>query len=314
MKMRYMAVFDVGGTKTDAVLFDTTGKITARKTTAGGVPLDIGTEAARENYHKVLSALTEETGIVPDTVYGSIATVEYFGTDIYDYLSEKLASPHIRLEGDGPCMISGMLGHTDGCSLVCGTGSSLYTRKGDKYWHTGGWGYLFDSCGSGYVLGRLAIQASLRAHDGRAEPTLLSDLIEKQCGEPAWEHYVKLHRGGRPYIASFASTVFEARDAGDPVARRIFNLCASELADTVWSAYRTYGGPFTLVYNGGILFNHREYAEAVRSLSPADITSVFSDTKPIYGCAVEAMYDLGLTCDDDFKKRFLSSYRELSDN
>ena len=211
-----MAVFDVGGTKTDAVLFDTTGKITARKTTAGGVPLDIGTEAARENYHKVLSALTEETGIVPDTVYGSIATVEYFGTDIYDHLSEKLASPHIRLEGDGPCMISGMLGHTDGCSLVCGTGSSLYTRKGDKYWHTGGWGYLFDSCGSGYVLGRLAIQASLRAHDGRAEPTLLSDLIEKQCGEPAWEHYVKLHRGGRPYIASFAGTVFEARDAEIP--------------------------------------------------------------------------------------------------
>ena len=152
MVMRYMAAFDVGGTKTDAILFDTTGQIIARKSAAGGVPLDIGVETARENYRKVLAELTEETGIVPETVYGSVATVEYFGTAVHDYLSEKLDSPHIRIEGDGPCMISGMLGHRDGCSLVCGTGSSLYTRKGDKYWHTGGWGYLFDSCGSGYVL------------------------------------------------------------------------------------------------------------------------------------------------------------------
>ena len=72
-----------------------------------------------------------------------------------------------------------MLGHVDGASMICGTGSSLYFRKGDSYSYTGGWGYLIDSCGSGYVLGRYAIQAAVRAHDGRAEPTILCELLEK---------------------------------------------------------------------------------------------------------------------------------------
>ncbi len=311
MNSGYMAAFDVGGTKTDAVLLDRTGRVIARKVDKGGVPIDVGADIAAQNYCRVLGALMVETGIKPDTIYGSVATVEYFGSYIRDRISEQLGVKSVRLEGDGPCMISGMLGHVDGCSLVCGTGSSLYTRKGDEYWHTGGWGYLIDSCGSGYVLGRLAIQAALRAHDGRAEPTVLTELIEKRCGEPVWDHYVKIHQGGRPYIASFAGTVFEARKAGDPVAIRIFELCARELADTVWSAYRTYGGPFTLVYNGGILFNYREYADAVKSLSPQDINTVMSDVKPIYGCAVEAMYDLGLSCDPAFKARFAESYAAI---
>ena len=34
----------------------------------------------------------------------------------------------IRIEDDGCSLISGTLGHQDGCGMVCGTGSSLFVR------------------------------------------------------------------------------------------------------------------------------------------------------------------------------------------
>lgn len=308
MNPEYLAAFDVGGTKLDAVLFDNTGRIVSHVRERGGIPLEVGAVMAEQYYLSALRKLTDGyTGQV-STLYGSVATIEYFGDTMQNNIKSALSLPRVRLEGDGMCIISSALGHRDGCGLVCGTGSALFVRQGDSYWHTGGWGHLIDSCGSGFVLGRMALQAALRAHDKRAEPTLLSELASRQCGEPIWEHYVQLYQGGRSYIASFAGTVFEARQAGDAVAKRIFDHCAGELADLVWVVRRELGHGFDLVYNGGIFFNHRDYAEAVRALSPGDVNSIFSDVKPIYGCAVEAMHDMGLECGEAFKTRFLSSY------
>lgn len=308
MSAEYLAAFDVGGTKLDAVLFDTAGHIVSHVRERGGIPLEIGAEAAERYYLAALRKLTAGYEGRVATLYGSVATIEYFGDGIQNNIKTALSLPCVRLEGDGMCLISGMLGHNDGCSIVCGTGSALFVREGDRYWHTGGWGHLIDSCGSGFVLGRMALQAALRAHDKRAEPTLLLELASRQCGEPIWEHYVRLYEGGRAYIASFAGTVFEARRAGDPVARRIFDHCAGELADLVWVARRELGHDFDLVYNGGIFFNHRDYAEAVRALSPSGVRAIFSDVKPIYGCAVEAMHDVGLVCGEAFRRAFLGSY------
>lgn len=307
-KKQYLAAFDVGGTKLDAVLFDTDGHIVRHVREKGGIPLEIGAEAAERYYLTALRRLIDNAPGEVSTLYGSVATIEYFGDTMQSNIKNALSIPCVRLEGDGMCLISGALGHRDGCSLVCGTGSALFVRQGDRYWHTGGWGHLIDSCGSGFVLGRMALRAALRAHDKRAQPTMLLELASRQCGEPIWEHYVKLYEGGRAYIASFAGTVFEARNAGDPVAMHIFEHCAGELAELVWVVRRELGHDFDLVYNGGIFFNHREYAEAVRALSPAGVRAIFSDVKPIYGCAVEAMHDLGLECPDSFRAAFLESY------
>ena len=62
-----------------------------------------------------------------------------------------------------------------------------------------------------------------------------------------------------------------------------------------------------VVFNGGIFTHFPEYAEAVRALSPAGVRAIFSDVPPVYGCAVEAMADLGLTADGSFRSAFLAS-------
>ena len=309
---RYIAALDVGGTKAYAAVVRIDGTIVDSCIAPGITPLDTDINECERSYLSLLRRLFEHAGVAIDALYCSIATEEYFGTEVYDYLRAHLDTPILRVEGDGPCLISGMLGHHDGACMICGTGSSLYIRKGDDYHRLGGWGHLIDSCGSGYVLGRLAIQAAERAADHRGEATLLSEILEKKCGRPICDEFVTIYQKGRPYIASFATAVFEARRRGDAVARRIFNLCASELADVIWSAYEELGSGFSIVFNGGIFSHFPEYRDAVKALAPRDICVVYSDVPPVYGCVVEAMYDIGLACDASFKENFLHSYQEQS--
>lgn len=305
----YLAALDVGGTKAIGVIFDTSGHILAKTRERGGTPLEYGEDECKHRFTDLICRLIDKAGVSVSALYISLATIEDFGPEIENWFRTHIPVPSIRLEADGPCLISAVLGHNDGVSMICGTGSSLYVRTGDHYHRCGGWGHLIDSCGSGYVLARRAIKAVLRAHDERGEETLLTELVNAQCGRPIWEDYVHMYKEGRPYIASYAHCLFEARNAGDVVARRIFNVCASDLADMVWTTRKKLGKPFTIILNGGIFTHYPEYARTVEALSPTDVTFVRSDVPPIYGCAVEAMHDVGLSCDAHFKERFM---RELA--
>ena len=313
MSDRILAALDVGGTKADALLFRESGEVIARVVDPAGTPFDQGLELTLENCKNTLEKLfSYANGERIEALYASIATVEYYMEDFRAFFAETFPEVgKIRIEGDGCCLISGMLGHRDGCSMICGTGSSLYMRKGDDYGHIGGGGYLIDSAGSGFCLGRLAIQASLRAVNGGGAPTILTELLNEQGGCEMWDNMVGIYAKGRAYVASFARTVFEARRRGDVVAREIFNTCATDLANVIWGAYSRMGGGFDLVMNGGIVTNFPEYAAAIRALAPPDVNIIFSDVPPVYGCAVEAMYDVGLDCSPAFRERFLEGYRAL---
>lgn len=308
MSNRYFAALDVGGTKAEAVLFRETGEIVARVVDPAGTPFEIGAEGTLQNCKATLDELFAHADGPVEALYAAVASMQYYTEQFNAFFKKNFCARHVRVEGDGYCLISGKLGHADGASMVCGTGSALYLRYGDYQTHLGGGGHLIDSCGSGFTLGRYAIQAVLRAHDGSGEKTLLTELLDAQAGTEMWCNLVEIYEKGRPYVASFAHNVFEARRRGDLVARGIFNTCAADLANVVWSAYRRIGGPFTLVLNGGIFRNFPEYARAVQALSPADVTFIFSDVPPIYGGAVETLYDAGLPATDAFRERFLKDY------
>lgn len=306
MKTKTLAALDVGGTKAYAVLFREDGEILARVIDPAGTPFDYGLEPTLEKCRATLEKLFSHADGPIDALYASIATVEYYMDAFVEYFNKAFPQiGKIRIEGDGCCLISGMLGHADGCSMICGTGSSLYMRRGDEYMHLGGGGHLIDSAGSGYCLGRLAIQSSLRAVNGGGTPTMLTEMINAQGGCEMWDNMVEIHAKGRAYVASFARNVFEARRRGDVVARQIFNTCATDLANVIWAAYKRMGGGFDLVMNGGIVTNYPEYAAAIKALAPPDVNVVISDVPPVYGCAVEALYDVGVVADGAFKKRFL---------
>ena len=306
--MLHLAV-DVGGTKTIAVIFGSDGKILRRYDTHGLTPVDAPLSVCLAHYASIAPAIcgSDMAGKI-GTAYYSIATTEHYPEAFLGAVRASVDAPILRVEPDGMCLISAILGHRDGASIICGTGSSLYLRTGEKYRRIGGWGHYIDSCGSGFVLGRLAIRAVLRAHDGRDGPTLLTDLINEKCGRPIWDDYDKIYSLGRPYVASYASCVFEARRQGDRAAGEIFDSCAADLAELITTACRETGdGPLDVVFNGGIFTHFPEYAHAVRALAPARAHAVFSDVPPVYGCAVEAVYDAGIIANEAFRRNFIST-------
>ncbi len=297
---------DAGGTKTEAVLFTPEGKLLHRLHVGGINPFVSSFDTACSDCLNLLGKLREEAPAPIIAAYAGIPAMQYFGGRIEKHLKEHAGIP-IRAEADGFMLISAMLGHNDGAAIVCGTGSGVYIRNGENQYEVGGWGYILDGCGSGFVLGRRALRAVVRQADGRGEKTLLTELADAQIGGVTTDHLPEIYAGGRPCFASFAHIIFEARKAGDAVASRIFDDCVADLAEMVQTAHRITALK-TLVLNGGIFRHFPEYAEAMCRMIPQEIECVMSDVPPLYGAVVEAMHDAGYTCDADFRQNFFEGY------
>ena len=236
--MKYCIAVDGGGTKTESVLFDETGHILLRHLGNAGIATDLGAEEARR---RMLVCLDQVIAHAPGrlaALYGGVAGVLPNG-DIYSQaVQARYAVDSVRFDDDGSNLISGTLGHSDGCGMVCGTGSSLFVRvEGQPLRHIGGKGYLIDTGGSGFELGREALCMALRSVDGRCGDTVLLALLEKRLGQPVSDRIIPLvHRGGRAYIASFAPAVFEGRRLVDRICCEIVERQSALLADLTFAA------------------------------------------------------------------------------
>ena len=67
----------------------------------------------------------------------------------------------------------------------------------------------------------------------------------------------------------------------------------------------------TLVLNGGIFQSFPEYVQLLKGSVPTDINFIDSDAPPVYGCAVECLWDAGIEASPAFRKTFLEEYRSL---
>lgn len=308
--MKYCIAIDGGGTKTDAMLFDSAGNIIKRFVGPGNNPTDLGCDEALKRMIKTLDAVYSYAPGAVDALFGGVAGTLPNG-DIYsDTVRKRYNIRSIRFEDDGYNLISGAFGHADGCGMVCGTGSSLFVRReGQPLRHIGGKGYLIDTGGSGFELGREAIREALRAVDGRRGSTVLVDLLAGIIGRPIDDGVTPIvHRGGRPYIASFAKAVFEGRRLGDKACEEIFQRQAALMADLTYAAQTSFDGDFNVVAGGGIVSHYPEYFAAIKEKSAPGAKLVLQDAPPAYGAAVEAMWDAGESVTDGFKTRFLAQY------
>ncbi len=310
--MKYCIAIDGGGTKTDTVLFDTEGNILARHVGPGNNPTDIGCDEARKRLMEDIDAVYHNAGGAVETLYGGIAGTLPNG-DIYsDEISRRYDIRRIRIEDDGCNLISGAFGHADGCGMVCGTGSSLFVRReGQPLRHIGGKGYMIDTGGSGFEIGRDAICMALRAADGRIEHTVLQELLGEMLGCPVDDRVIPMvHRGGRPYIASFAAAVFAGRRMGDCVCEEIFQRQSALMADLTYAAQTSFDGGFNVVAGGGIVSHFPEYFEAIKQKSAPGANLVLQNAPPVYGAAAEAMWDAGEPVTESFRARFLEAYAQ----
>lgn len=310
--MTYHIALDSGGSKTESVLFSSDGHVLAKDRRAGANPLDIGFDTAYERYIGAADALLAHlpVGERVSSLFGCVAGCNAF-PQIREGIRQRIGGVPTVLGSDALSILSAMIGKEDGVCLISGTGSACQYRKdGEIVKRIGGYGYLLDTGGSGYVLGRSALMATLRAQDGRGEHGILTRMVEETAGPSMREHmpviYAEGH--GRPYIASFAPLVFKARKLGDTEAIRIFEKNTDYYAEALQAMYRFAGQPFKVVCGGSVFCNAPEYCETLRQKAPEGCEIIRLDKPVVYGAALNALWLCGLDEEEKFEENFLATY------
>lgn len=141
----------------------------------------------------------------------------------------------VLLAHDSTTSYLAAIGDVTGAVVASGTGVVTLAVGRSTVVRVDGWGYLIGDAGSGYWIGRAALDSVMRAHDGRGDPTMLSARIGKDF-DNIEEAYLELQADELKVsrIASYAKTV-AALARADHVARRISEQAAEELALSVVS-------------------------------------------------------------------------------
>ncbi|MCQ2430154.1 MAG: hypothetical protein MJ192_07485 [Clostridia bacterium] len=301
---------DGGGTKTEAVLVDAYGHILSRVLAGSSNPNDIGLDKSVDLLVSLIRQLIGETHAEPENVslFAGVSGVINLRDRMIPMIHDSISVGHIDVQSDGINLLSAELPEGDGACIICGTGSACFLRMGKELVRIGGWGYLLDSGGSGYDMGRQAIEAVLRAHDKRGVPTLLTELITDALGAPAESSITKLYTEGKPLIASMAPLVFKAAAEGDEIAVCILQRNARSLAEYIGAAWKwltdsgRHPSSLPVVLGGSISQRNRPFwADLVASFVDPDVPAVVTTAHNpvIWGPVCEAVRIAGGHADHD---------------
>ena len=143
-----------------------------------------------------------------------------------------------------------------GIVLNSGTGSIALARDPQGKTHrAGGYGWQMGDEGSGYGIGRAAMGAVSRAHDGRGPATKLTLRVMAAAKASSFDQFVSWGTTATPAdVAALAPGVIEMAALGDQVAQGIVDYAVRELTLLV-TALQPHCGPSpnAVALAGGLL-------------------------------------------------------------
>ncbi|GAB5407072.1 MAG: BadF/BadG/BcrA/BcrD ATPase family protein [Aureliella sp.] len=246
---------DAGGTKTRAVIAEYSGSEIAVRWTGSAGPGNVRSEGLQSATANILEAVQqaatasgfqESRGSLPAvdaaclSVAGAGRADEKAAVEAWA-LDAGLAS-RVRVVSDADVLLAAAEDGNAGGAKVCliaGTGSlAIGQNAAGETARCGGWGYLIGDQGSGYAIGRSALEAVADAADGRGPATKLTESILRhlQLDHPqdliAW-CYAGDQQAALPRrrIASLAPVVFACHQ--DAAAQEIVRQAANDLAAQV---------------------------------------------------------------------------------
>jgi glucosamine kinase len=266
----YSVGVDGGGTKTLAIVVDAQGHECGRGLAGSANHSAVGYQQAAHHIHSAIKQAAETAGcqLPLSSAWLGIAGIDR-PADHDELLSHLQAlAKVIYLVGDAELVLSG-LDQAVGVALIAGTGSIALGRDArGKTTRAGGWGHILGDEGSGYEIAHLALQAAVRAADGRGPMTSLLELVMQhwqlnEASDIIDKVYPPKDKG---HIASLSALVFTAARTGDQVARRIIQHAANELAlaaVTVGAALSFPTNQLPLALSGGLLVHEKDFRQQV---------------------------------------------------
>ncbi|WP_374314167.1 N-acetylglucosamine kinase [Microbacterium sp.] len=145
----------------------------------------------------------------------------------------------VRLAHDSTTSFLGALGLGPGAVVAAGTGVVTLAVGASHVARVDGWGHIMGDAGSGYWIGREALDAAMRSYDGRGPQTALRRVAEERWPDLG-RAYIELQSSSErvSIVASFAADVARLAAEGDAVAQLISTRAGAELAHSVETALR----------------------------------------------------------------------------
>jgi N-acetylglucosamine kinase-like BadF-type ATPase len=257
---------DGGGTKTDFVLVNDSGRVLASHRAGSAYYLETGLDALQAMLTAGIQATLRQAGVPASQVDFAFIGLPAHGEDsallphLDGIAATVLPALRHRCGNDVVCGWAGALAGQGGISLVAGTGAIAYGEFAGRAARAGGWGELFSDEGSAYWTAREGLRLFSRMSDGRTPRGPLYallrdhfqlrgdlDLCAAVYGPPALT---------RSELAGLAPLIAQAAMAGDTQARRVFEAGAQELAALVHAVRDALQPPpgtrLPVSYSGGM--------------------------------------------------------------
>ena len=304
---------DVGGTKNELVLCENSGRVINRLLAAGSNASEFGAETASRRVVEQVKELMADCPDAPiDAFYAGMAggTAPQTRAAVHRILTELL--PNVKAIDNGSDALNGLyagVGAHDGMVVIAGTGTSAFVRRGgEKLAQVGGWGYLIDDAGGGYMLGRGVLNAAYRDYDGRGGHTMLTDMVVKRIGMPLFEAISPLYEGGKRMVASFATLALDAADQGDEIALSLVEWTCDELALLIATCAKHLEKAPYLVALSGSIWKSERVRKGVEARLTSDYRLLIADLPPVFGACVAAAELAGVDSGEAFHDAFKASY------
>lgn len=242
----YLAI-DGGGSKTLGLVADRQGHILGLGV-GGGANVNLVPEAvAKQSVRDALegawgaarAACSSPTGLAPPVLAVMSGPIVGYVHEAISEITQASDLFHVREADAAWASVLPWLTRDYGLPpdvavmIDAGTGSTVGGRRHDQRTGLGGWGWLLGDEGSGFWIGRQAVQAAIRATDGRGPPTQLVTTICSALGiEDLHRLIVLVYQGDGGYslVGKLAPVVSRTAREGDPVALAILRAAAQELA------------------------------------------------------------------------------------
>lgn len=264
--MNYYLGIDGGGTKTKFVLCDEVGHLCAQSTQATCHYLQCGLSGVTTIMREGLTACLSIGNLREQDISYCFAAIAGYGDieadcePIHDAVKKAFPQFPFQIGNDTENALAGSLAGKDGINIIAGTGS---IGLGQDHHHTlvrsGGWHHAFGGDeGSAYWIACKLILHFTKQSDHREKRTLLYDFIKKEYqleqDSDILQQCVVNWGFDRTKIASMAKSVYTLATLQDPVAIKIFQEAAIELAQIVLSIYHQlqFDGEVLLSYSGGV--------------------------------------------------------------
>jgi len=307
-QIRSFVGVDGGGTKTEFLLIDETGKRIDSMVLEGCNPNTCGIQGAIGIIRRGLELLRPRTRNVAGIFVGGA------GFDVGDHAERMISALKESYPGiavgcaNDIYNVIACSAQPDHCiAAISGTGCTVYSSLEGRVRRVGGLGYLFERYGSGYDIGRDAISAALWAEDGTGERTLLTDLVEEKLGGTAWDHIDTLYQSDISYIASFAPLVSQAAEQGDRVALDIMERSSEYMAKMIHAAQANAPGVHDVILSGSLLAKNDLFFQMVEKRLDPQLTLERVTWPPVWGACLQCARMCGIDKMPSLENYFNSS-------